>query len=157
MNSWNSVYFQVPVFSVGKLLLFSWELIDFLQYQAIWIFKGVWGKKSRHSCCIWLDNVYASVTENTEFISREIGTVQPCFLWCFNYSLRSWGNKACHRSGNIFSPALLITVGLHCYFFALDLLHTVLPLQMELSQDVSCPKERPCCSEEGQLPQGPGA
>lgn len=34
---------------------------------------------------------------------------------------------------------------------------TVLTLQMELSQDVSGPEEGPCCSEEGQLPQGPGA
>lgn len=76
------------------------------------------GKKSRHSYCIGLGNVCTSVTESTEFPPREIKTVQPCFLWCPNYSIRSlWGNKACYRSGNIFSTGLLIPVVMLCYFF----------------------------------------
>lgn len=120
-------------------------------------------KKSRHNYHIGLNNVFASVTREYRvyFLRNENCPTMP-FCGALTAALGHYEDiKHVTEVGIYSSIALLIRVVMHCMFldsfFVLDPLYTVLTLQMELSQDVPCPEERPCCSEEGQLPQGPGA
>lgn len=97
-------------------------------------------------------------SQRVQFPSREIKTVSDAFCGALSTVLDHYKEikhfteergYILHCTFNHSCDALL----LFCFG---PTAHTVLPLQMELSQDVPRPEERSCCSEESQLPQGPG-